>query len=141
MPRNGSQFLYLSNKVGFLVIELFVLCPIRVELHQELHELVLIPQKYIENWFRFVWVGDKHLMKEVDIFKNWNFSHTQMHKNFTRDDNYFEFLKLNDVEEQIVQFYTLKTWKASNCIFLERSFNIFIMSFRLSGLEMYLVIT
>lgn len=36
---------------------------------------------------------------------------------------------------------TLKTWKASNCMLRDFSFNIFIISFRLSGFDMYLVIT
>merc|ERR1719510_1089332 len=36
---------------------------------------------------------------------------------------------------------TLKTWKASNWIFRAFSFSIFIISFKLSGLEIYLVIT
>ena len=35
---------------------------------------------------------------------------------------------------------TLNTWKASNCMFLLFSRNMFIMSLRLSGLEMYRVI-
>jgi hypothetical protein len=36
---------------------------------------------------------------------------------------------------------TLKTWKASNCMLRDFSFSIFIISFRLSGFDMYLVIT
>uniref|UniRef100_A0A8W7P1A1 Uncharacterized protein n=1 Tax=Anopheles coluzzii TaxID=1518534 RepID=A0A8W7P1A1_ANOCL len=36
---------------------------------------------------------------------------------------------------------TLNTWNASNCMLRDVSFSMFIISFRLSGLEMYFVIT
>jgi len=37
--------------------------------------------------------------------------------------------------------HTLKTWKASNCILRDFSFSMFIINFKLSGFDIYRVIT
>lgn len=59
----GGRFelLYLLDKVRLFVVELLVLGPVRVKPGQEVHQLVLVPQQDVENWFRFVRIRYKYL--------------------------------------------------------------------------------
>ena len=54
------QLLDLLDQVGFLVVELLVLRPVRVELGQELDQLVLVPDQDVQDGFGLVGVGHKH---------------------------------------------------------------------------------
>ena len=59
------QLLDLLDQVGFLVVELLVLRPVRVELGQELDQLVLVPDQDVQDGFGLVGVGHKHF-KDVE---------------------------------------------------------------------------
>lgn len=65
---DGFQFLDLLDEIGFLVVELLILGPVRVELGEEVHELVLISKQNVQNGLRFVGVGNKHLKKNEKLY-------------------------------------------------------------------------
>lgn len=108
------QLLDLLDEVGLLIVELLVLGPVRVELGQEIDQLVLISQQNVQDGLGLVGICHKDLQR-VQVY-------------------------VNADEEELLSL-TLNTWKASNWMFLDFSFSMFIMSFKLSGFEMYLVIT
>ena len=55
------QLLNLFDEIRFLVVKLPVLGPVRVELGEEVHQLVLVSDQNVKDWLWFVWVCDKHL--------------------------------------------------------------------------------
>ena len=55
------QLLNLFDEIRFLVVKLLVLGPVRVELGEEIHQLVLVSDQNVKDWLWFVWVCDKHL--------------------------------------------------------------------------------
>ena len=55
------QLLNLFDEICFLVVKLLVLGPVRVELGEEIHQLVLVSDQNVKDWLWFVWVCDKHL--------------------------------------------------------------------------------
>lgn len=58
----------LLYQVVFLVAELLVLGPVRLEVAQELHELGLVLQQDVQHGLSLVGVGDKDL-KDMECFK------------------------------------------------------------------------
>ena len=56
------EFFDLFNEVRFLIVELFVLGAVRVELGEEVDELVFVPQQNLEDRPRLVRVRNKHLV-------------------------------------------------------------------------------
>lgn len=69
VSRYRPEFLYLPDQIGLLVVELLVLRPFRVELHQEVHQLVLISQQYVQDRFRFIRVSNEYLGEAFCVFK------------------------------------------------------------------------
>lgn len=55
------QLLYLPDEVRLLVVELLILSPVRVELHQKFHKLVLIAKKDVQYRLWLIWICNKHL--------------------------------------------------------------------------------
>lgn len=55
------KFFDLLNQIRLLVIELLVLGTICVEARQELNQLLLIAEQYVQNRFRFVGIRHKYL--------------------------------------------------------------------------------
>ena len=37
-------------------------CPVRVELGEEINQLLLISEQYVLDWLRLVWIGNEHLI-------------------------------------------------------------------------------
>lgn len=54
----------LLYEVSLLVVELLVLGAVRVELGEEVDQLILIPEQDVQYWFRFVWIGYEYLKIE-----------------------------------------------------------------------------
>lgn len=54
----------MLNKIRFLVVELLVLGSLRVEAGEKFDELILIAQQNLEDWLRFVGIGNKDLKEE-----------------------------------------------------------------------------
>lgn len=92
-----------------------------MKLCQEIYQFLLVSQQYIQNRFRLIWVGNENLRRVIKV------------------SGFMIESKINDRNIEIGS--TLNTWKASNWMFLDFSFSMFIISFKLSGLEMYRVIT
>ena len=61
----GLELLDLPDEIGLLVVELLVLGAVGVELGEEVHELVLVAQEYVQYRLRLVRVRHEHL--EVDM--------------------------------------------------------------------------
>lgn len=55
------KFFDLFNQIRLLIVELLVLGTVRVEARQELYQLFLIAEQYIQDRFRFVRIRDKYL--------------------------------------------------------------------------------
>lgn len=55
------QLFDLLYEVGLLVVELLVLGAVRVELAQELHQLVLVPQQDVQNGLRLIRICYEYL--------------------------------------------------------------------------------
>ena len=63
----GLELLDLPDEIGLLVVELLVLGAVGVELGEEVHELVLVAQEYVQYRLRLVRVRHEHL--EVDMWR------------------------------------------------------------------------
>ena len=61
----GLELLDLPDEIGLLVVELLVLGAVGVELGEEVHELVLVAQEYVQYRLRLVRVRNEHL--EMDM--------------------------------------------------------------------------
>lgn len=61
----GLELLDLPDEIGLLVVELLVLGAVGVELGEEVHELVLVAQEYVQYRLRLVRVRHEHL--EMDM--------------------------------------------------------------------------
>ena len=61
------HLLDLLYQIRLLVIELFVLGPVRMEPRQKLDELIAIPKQYFLNRTWLVWVCHKHLHTDTEI--------------------------------------------------------------------------
>ena len=59
--RRRSQLLDLLDEVGLLVVELLILAAVRVELAEELHQLLLVAQEDVQDGLGLVRVCYKHL--------------------------------------------------------------------------------
>ena len=59
--RCRSQLLDLLDEVGLLVVELLILAAVRVELAEELHQLLLVAQEDVQDGLGLVRVCYKHL--------------------------------------------------------------------------------
>ena len=59
----GLQLLDLLDEIGLLIVELLVLGPVGVELGEEVNELVLVAQQYVQYRLRFVRIRDEDLDK------------------------------------------------------------------------------
>ena len=57
----GLELLDLPDEIGLLVVELLVLGAVGVELCEEVHELVLVAQEYVQYRLRLVRVRHEHL--------------------------------------------------------------------------------
>jgi len=60
----------LFYEICFLVIELFVIGPVRMELGQKLNQLLAIPQEYLLDCTRLVRVSNKHLHSHTEHLQN-----------------------------------------------------------------------
>ena len=57
----GLELLDLPDEIGLLVVELLVLGAVGVELGEEVHELVLVAQEYVQYRLRLIRVRHEHL--------------------------------------------------------------------------------
>ena len=57
----GLQLLDLLDEVSLLIVELLVFGAVSVELGEEVHELVLVAQQYVQYRLRFVRIRDEDL--------------------------------------------------------------------------------
>ena len=60
------KLLYLFYEVGLLVVELLVLCAVRLEWGQKLHQSISVSQQDVLDGRGFVRVRYKHLHTEID---------------------------------------------------------------------------
>lgn len=56
----GFELFDLLYEVSLLVVELLVLAAVRVELGEEVHQLVLVPQQDVQDRLRLVGVRDEY---------------------------------------------------------------------------------
>lgn len=107
----GFKLFNLFDQICLLVIKLFVFRSFCVKFSQEIDQLILVAKQNIKNRLGFVRICNKYLKRTniIDLNKHL----------FNESEN-----------------FTLKTWKASNCMFLDFSFNMFIINFKLSGFDM-----
>jgi len=91
--------------------------------------------------FQFLYLFDEICFLIIELFIFWS-----IFVKFRKEIYEFLLISQQNVQDRlrlvgICHKHFKKTWKASNWMFLDFSFSIFIISFRLSGDEMYLVIT
>lgn len=59
----------LFDQVSLFIVELFVLCPVVLELAEKLNELGLVLQEDVQDGLSLVGVGHKHLRSKTTTLK------------------------------------------------------------------------
>lgn len=72
------KFFDLFNQIRLLIVELLVLGTVRMEARQELYQLFLIAEQYVQDGFRFVRIRDKYLSNSRKKKPSLAFSALQM---------------------------------------------------------------